>query len=98
MTDRRRPCLTPRGGGGGLCAHQRIKLQGCESLLSVGIHSLFEGRIGKTRAGERGLVTVVLESPDNSQRALDMRTMRIFVEAEEAFNRDFSDAVPYELF
>ena len=41
---------------------------------------------------------VVLESPDNSQRALDMRTMRTFVEAEEAFNRDFSDAVPYELF
>ena len=41
---------------------------------------------------------MVLESPDNSQRALDMRTMRIFVEAEEAFNRDFSDAVPYELF
>ena len=46
-------------------------------------------------------MTVVLESPDNSQRALNvptMRTMRTFVEAEEAFKRDFSDAVPYELF
>lgn len=52
----------------------------------------------QSEVGERRLVMVVLDSPDNSQRALDMRTMRIFVEAEEAFNRDFSDAVPYELF
>lgn len=52
----------------------------------------------QSEVGERRLVMVVLDSPDNSQRALDMRTMRTFVEAEEAFNRDFSDAVPYELF
>ncbi|WP_232008819.1 D-alanyl-D-alanine carboxypeptidase family protein [Sutterella megalosphaeroides] len=52
----------------------------------------------QSEVGERRLVMVVLDSPDNSQRALDMRTMRTFVEAEEAFKRDFSDAVPYELF
>ena len=52
----------------------------------------------QSEVGERRLVMVVLDSPDNSQRALDMRTMRTFVEAEESFKRDFSDAVPYELF
>lgn len=52
----------------------------------------------QSEVGERRLVMVVLDSPDNTQRALDMRTMRTFVEAEEAFNRDFSNAVPYELF
>ena len=46
----------------------------------------------------RRLVMVVLDSPNNSQRALDMRTMRAFVEAETAFREDFKDTVPYELF
>lgn len=48
--------------------------------------------------GERRLVMVLLDSPNNARRADDMRTMRAFVEAEENFNRSFERAVPYELF
>ncbi len=48
--------------------------------------------------GDRHLVMVVLDSPNNTQRAADMRTMRDFVAAEPAFNEAFADTVPYLIF
>ena len=52
----------------------------------------------QSEVGDRRLVMVVLDSPDNAQRANDMRTMRAFVEMEETFAKDFSNTRPYELF
>lgn len=48
--------------------------------------------------GERRLVMVVLDSPDNGRRAEDMKTMRAFVETEPRFNQNFPAVRPYELF
>lgn len=52
----------------------------------------------QSEVGERRLVMVVLDSPDNNQRAADMRTMRAYVEAEPAFAEDFAEVLPYRLF
>ena len=52
----------------------------------------------QSEVGERRLVMVVLDSPNNAQRANDMRTMRAFVEMEEPFTKAFSDSRPYEIF
>lgn len=48
--------------------------------------------------GERRLVMVVLDSPNNAQRADDMRTMRAYVQSESDFSRDFEHVAPYEIF
>lgn len=48
--------------------------------------------------GERHLVMVVLDSPDNARRAADMRTMRAYVASEEAFSKDFEKIQPYAIF
>lgn len=48
--------------------------------------------------GERRLVMVVLDSPNNAQRANDMRTMRAYVEGEAEFRRGFEETIPYEIF
>ena len=48
--------------------------------------------------GERRLVMVVLDSPNNAKRADDMRTMRAYVQNERAFAKDFAQVAPYELF
>lgn len=52
----------------------------------------------QSEVGERRLVMVVLDSPDNGRRAEDMKTMRAFVETEARFNQNFPDVKPYELF
>ena len=52
----------------------------------------------QTAVGERQLALVVLDSPNNNQRAQDMRTMRAYVASETSFERRFGDAVPYALF
>lgn len=48
--------------------------------------------------GDRHLVMVVLDSPDNARRAADMRTMRAYVAAEDAFTKDFEKIQPYAIF
>lgn len=48
--------------------------------------------------GERRLVMVVLDSPNNARRADDMRTMRAFVASEGNFTRDFAQVAPFEIF
>ena len=48
--------------------------------------------------GERRLVMVVLDSPNNARRADDMRTMRAFVASEGDFTRDFAQVAPFEIF
>lgn len=52
----------------------------------------------QSEVGERRLVMVVLDSPDNGRRAEDMKTMRAFVETEPRFNQNFPSVRPYELF
>lgn len=52
----------------------------------------------QSEVGERRLVMVVLDSPDNCRRAEDMKTMRAFVETEPRFNQNFPSVRPYELF
>lgn len=52
----------------------------------------------QSEVGDRRLVMVVLDSPDNTRRAEDMKTMRAFVETEERFNMNFPNVRPYELF
>lgn len=48
--------------------------------------------------GDRRLVMVVLDSPNNAQRANDMRTMRAFVQSENLFERGLDGVQPYEIF
>ena len=52
----------------------------------------------QSEVGDRRLVMVVLDSPNNAQRANDMRTMRAYVEIEKTFEKDFSGTRPYEIF
>ncbi len=52
----------------------------------------------QSEVGGRRLVMVVLDSPDNNQRAADMRTMRAYVEGAQGFSEDFSEVLPYRLF
>lgn len=52
----------------------------------------------QSEVGERRLVMVVLDSPNNAQRADDMRTMRAYVQSESDFSRDFENVAPYEIF
>lgn len=47
---------------------------------------------------DRRVVMVVLDSPNSAQRALDMKTMRRYVETEEGFTDVFSAATPYQIF
>ena len=52
----------------------------------------------QSEVGPRRVVMVVLDSPNNTQRATDMTTMKRFVEAENRWDRQFSNVNPYELF
>lgn len=52
----------------------------------------------QSEVGERRLVMVVLDSPNNARRADDMRAMRAYVAAGDAFERDFSNVTPYAIF
>ena len=52
----------------------------------------------QSEVGERRLVMVVLDSPNNARRADDMRAMRAYVAAGDAFERDFSSVAPYAIF
>ena len=52
----------------------------------------------QSEVGSRRVVMVVLDSPNNTQRAADMTSMKQFVEAENRIDRQFSTALPYEIF
>ncbi len=52
----------------------------------------------QSEVGSRRVVMVVLDSPNNTQRAADMTSMKHFVESENRIDRQFSTANPYELF
>ena len=52
----------------------------------------------QTEAAGRRIVFVVLDSPNNNQRALDMKTMKSYVEAESQFSNGFGHVMPYAIF
>ena len=52
----------------------------------------------QTETAGRRIVFVVLDSPNNNQRALDMKTMKSYVEAESRFTNRFDQVVPYAIF
>ena len=52
----------------------------------------------QTEAAGRRIVFVVLDSPNNNQRALDMKTMKSYVEAESRFSNGFGHVMPYAIF
>lgn len=52
----------------------------------------------QSEVGSRRVVMVVLDSPNNTQRAADMTSMKHFVEAENRIDRQFSTVLPYEIF
>lgn len=52
----------------------------------------------QSEVGKRRVVMVVLDSPNNTQRATDMTLMKRFVENENRIDRQFSTVLPYEIF
>lgn len=52
----------------------------------------------QTEAAGRRIIFVVFDSPNNSQRALDMKTMKSYVEAETRFTNGFDHVLPYAIF
>lgn len=52
----------------------------------------------QSKVADRRMVMVVLDSPNNTQRARDMRLMRQFVERETTLDQQWSDILPYEIF
>lgn len=52
----------------------------------------------QTEVAGRRIVFVVLDSPNNNQRALDMKTMKSYVEAESRFSNGFGHVMPYAIF